>query len=75
LYGLYRAPDAGGVNFWTQAAINSGWAVGDDNFNNSFFYSAYNSGDYGDGVRCQTSSKSYIPVSPPFYGDFQDRPV
>ena len=39
-YGLYRRPDAGGLNYWTGVAITNGWSASSQDLINAFFSSS-----------------------------------
>jgi len=78
-YGLARAPDAGGLNYWTRRCLkesgfvqpNDSWTAG--NYNDKVFLSNFFGGMGGtDLTRSTTASKSFSAGSG--YNYFDDRP-
>jgi hypothetical protein len=66
-WSFYRAPDAGGVNYWVGICIQNGWNWDTPAFVNTIIQA----GELG-GARVTTPDKPYIAYTG--YGDFGDRP-
>jgi hypothetical protein len=69
-WGLYRVPDTEGLLFWVRGF--PGVTTLTQDLIDSFFGSAENDAD---NPRSNTSNKTQLTVQPPWYGDFDGRPV
>lgn len=66
-YAFYRAPDAGGLNYWTGYCISNGYNYNTQTFINIIIQSGEIAGE-----RVLTDAKSYIPGTG--YNTFNDKP-
>ena len=79
-WGFYRVPDVGGLIFWMNSFALSGPlpTTLTQEVINALFYAAdqqQNNPGGGDYYRARTPNKAQITVQPPWYGDFDGRPL